>query len=147
MNVNITGSSRPQDVANVTFFANAQINTGATLHFDTQFIAGNNSFRGAFGLAIEGSPATNASTTRRGLDLDDAEIDFSEADPGSIPDHCSVADLNESPILALEVFEHEVIVHTADFGVPTADEVVLDKRDVDVPGRASLIGTSSAKHR
>jgi hypothetical protein len=44
-NVNITGSSRPQDIANVTLFANGEVNTGSTLNWNTQFIAGNNTFR------------------------------------------------------------------------------------------------------
>jgi hypothetical protein len=43
-NVDITGSRRSQDVANVTLFANGEINTGSTLNFTTQFIAGNNLF-------------------------------------------------------------------------------------------------------
>jgi hypothetical protein len=45
-NVNIAGSSRRQDVANITLFANGEVNTGSTLNFTTQFIAGNNSFNG-----------------------------------------------------------------------------------------------------
>ena len=45
-NVNITGSNRRQDAANVTFFANGEVNTGSVLNFNTQFIAGNNTFQG-----------------------------------------------------------------------------------------------------
>jgi hypothetical protein len=50
-NVNITGSNRRQDVANVTLFANGEVNTGSTLNFTTQFIAGNNSFNGVIDAA------------------------------------------------------------------------------------------------
>jgi hypothetical protein len=46
--VNITGSSRPQDKANVTLFANGEVNTGSALNFNTQFIAGNNTFKSVF---------------------------------------------------------------------------------------------------
>jgi hypothetical protein len=45
-NVNITGSGRRQDVANVTLFANGEVNTGSVLNFNTQFVAGNNTFNG-----------------------------------------------------------------------------------------------------
>jgi hypothetical protein len=44
-NVDITGSGRAQDVANVTLFANGEVNTGSTLNFATQFLAGNNTFK------------------------------------------------------------------------------------------------------
>jgi hypothetical protein len=44
-NVDITGSGRRQDVANVTLFANGEVNTGSTLNFATQFLAGNNTFK------------------------------------------------------------------------------------------------------
>jgi hypothetical protein len=47
-NVNITGSNRRQDVANVTLFANGEVNTGSTLNFNTQFLAGNNNFKALF---------------------------------------------------------------------------------------------------
>ena len=47
-NVNITGSDRPQDVANVTLFANGEVNTASTLTFNVQFVAGNNTFKGVF---------------------------------------------------------------------------------------------------
>ena len=50
-NVNITGSSRLQDVGNVTLFANGEVNTGSTLNFNTQFIAGNNRFIGVIDAA------------------------------------------------------------------------------------------------
>jgi hypothetical protein len=50
-NVTITGSHRRQDVANVTLFANGEVNTGSTLNFNTQFIAGNNSFKGVIDAA------------------------------------------------------------------------------------------------
>jgi hypothetical protein len=50
-NVDITGSNRPQDVANVMLFANGEVNTGSTLNFTTQFIAGNNSFKGVIDAA------------------------------------------------------------------------------------------------
>jgi hypothetical protein len=45
-NVNITGSGRRQDVDNLTLFANGEVNTGSTLNFNTQFLAGNNTFKG-----------------------------------------------------------------------------------------------------
>jgi hypothetical protein len=44
-NVSITGSSRSQDAANVLVFANGEVNTGSTLNFATQFLAGNNTFK------------------------------------------------------------------------------------------------------
>jgi hypothetical protein len=44
-NVSITGSNRPQDVDNVTLFANGEVNTGSTLNFDDQLGAGNNTFK------------------------------------------------------------------------------------------------------
>jgi hypothetical protein len=47
-NVNITGSSRKQDVDNVTFFANGEVNTASTLNFNTLFLAGNNTFKAVF---------------------------------------------------------------------------------------------------
>src|SRR5262249_6251492 len=47
-NVNITGSTQPQDVANVTLFANGEVNTGSTLNFNTQFVTGNNTFKAVF---------------------------------------------------------------------------------------------------
>jgi hypothetical protein len=47
-NVAITGSSRHQDVANVTLFANGEVNTASTLNFDTRFLAGNNTFKAVF---------------------------------------------------------------------------------------------------
>jgi uncharacterized protein (TIGR03118 family) len=47
-NVNITGSDQEGDVDNVTLFANGEVNTGSTLNFNTQFLAGNNSFKGVF---------------------------------------------------------------------------------------------------
>jgi hypothetical protein len=47
-NVNIADSGRRQDVANVTLFANGEINTGSTLNFNTQLGAGNNTFRSIF---------------------------------------------------------------------------------------------------
>ncbi|HZY89796.1 MAG TPA: hypothetical protein VFE78_33550 [Gemmataceae bacterium] len=47
-NVNIADSGRRQDVANVTLFANGEINTGSTLNFNTQLGAGNNTFRSVF---------------------------------------------------------------------------------------------------
>jgi hypothetical protein len=46
--VNITGSSRSQDAANVTLFANGEVNTGSTLNWNTNFIAGNNNFKAVF---------------------------------------------------------------------------------------------------
>jgi hypothetical protein len=48
INVNITGSGRAQDVANVTLFANGEVNTGSVLNFNTQFLAGNNTFKSIF---------------------------------------------------------------------------------------------------
>jgi hypothetical protein len=45
-NVNITGSNRSQDVANITLFADGEVNSGSTLNWNTQFFAGNNSFKG-----------------------------------------------------------------------------------------------------
>jgi hypothetical protein len=45
-NVNITGSDRRRDVDNVTLFANGEVNTGSTLNFNVQFLAGNNTFKG-----------------------------------------------------------------------------------------------------
>jgi hypothetical protein len=47
-NVNITGSDRRRDVDNVTLFANGEVNTGSTLNFNVQFLAGNNTFKGVF---------------------------------------------------------------------------------------------------
>jgi hypothetical protein len=47
-NVNITGSNRSQDRSNVTLFANGEVNTGSTLNWNTQFIAGNNTFKAVF---------------------------------------------------------------------------------------------------
>jgi hypothetical protein len=47
-NVNITGSDRHQDVDNVKLFANGEVNTGATLNFNTNLGVGNNSFKGIF---------------------------------------------------------------------------------------------------
>jgi hypothetical protein len=48
MNVHITGSSRHQDVDNVTLFANGEVNTASTLNFNTDLGAGNNSFKAVF---------------------------------------------------------------------------------------------------
>jgi hypothetical protein len=48
MNVNITGSNRRQDADTVTLFANGEVNTGSTLNFNTQFLAGNNTFKAVF---------------------------------------------------------------------------------------------------
>src|SRR5262249_5612974 len=47
-NVNIIDSGRPQDVDNVTLFANGEINTGSTLNFNTQLGAGKSSFKANF---------------------------------------------------------------------------------------------------
>jgi hypothetical protein len=47
-NVSITGSQGPSDSANVTLFANGEVNTASTLNFDTRFISGNNSFKAVF---------------------------------------------------------------------------------------------------
>jgi hypothetical protein len=47
-NVNITGSDRSADVDNVTLLATGEVNTGSTLNFNTQFLAGNNSFKALF---------------------------------------------------------------------------------------------------
>jgi hypothetical protein len=44
-NVNITGSDRPGSAANVTLFANGEVNTGSTFNWNTQFITGNNTFK------------------------------------------------------------------------------------------------------
>ena len=71
------------------------------------------------------------------LDFDDSEIDSSKADRGSIPDDSFLPDLNESSVLAIEVFEYEAIVLEADFGVPATDELIVQKRDVDL-ARAPL---------
>jgi hypothetical protein len=43
-NVNITSSGRRQDVANVLLFANGEVNTGSVLNWNTQLLAGNNTF-------------------------------------------------------------------------------------------------------
>ena len=48
MSVNITGSDRRRDTANVKLFANGEVNTGSTLNFGTKFLAGNNSFNAVF---------------------------------------------------------------------------------------------------
>jgi hypothetical protein len=48
MNVNITGSNRPQDSANVTLNATGEVNTASTLNFSTRFQAGNNNFNAIF---------------------------------------------------------------------------------------------------
>jgi hypothetical protein len=47
-NVNITGSSRSKDSANVSLFANGEVNTGSTLNWNTQFLAGNNNYNATF---------------------------------------------------------------------------------------------------
>jgi hypothetical protein len=48
MNVTINGSSRHQDVDNVTLLMNGVVNTGSTLNFNTNLGGGNNSFMGLF---------------------------------------------------------------------------------------------------
>jgi hypothetical protein len=48
MNVNITGSSRGKDAANITLNAIGEVNTESTLNFNVQFVAGNNTFKGLF---------------------------------------------------------------------------------------------------
>jgi hypothetical protein len=50
-NVSITGSNRRQDAASVTLFANGEVNTASTLNFATQFLAGNNNFKGVIDAA------------------------------------------------------------------------------------------------
>jgi hypothetical protein len=50
-NVNITGSNRASDVDNVTLFANGEVNTGSTLNFNVQFLAGNDTFKGTIDAA------------------------------------------------------------------------------------------------
>jgi hypothetical protein len=47
-NVNITGSGRSQDSADVTLNAIGEVNTASTLNFNTRFLAGNNAFNGVF---------------------------------------------------------------------------------------------------
>jgi hypothetical protein len=51
MDVNIAGSSRKQDVDNVTLLASGVVNTGSTLDVNTNLGAGNNSFRGVIDAA------------------------------------------------------------------------------------------------
>jgi hypothetical protein len=48
MNVNITGGGRSRDADNVTLMATGEVNTASTLNFNTQFLAGNNTFNGVF---------------------------------------------------------------------------------------------------
>ena len=85
-------------------------------------------------------------TMLQGLDLDNSEIDFSEAERGPIPDHGFLADLNESPVFAFEVLEHEMIVRKPDLGVTATDELIVQKRYVDGARRAILVGSAAAEH-
>jgi hypothetical protein len=48
MNVTINDSARPQDVDHVTLLMNGVVNTGSTLHFNTNLGGGNNSFNARF---------------------------------------------------------------------------------------------------
>jgi hypothetical protein len=47
-NLNITGSSRSQDVDRVTLSATGEVNTASTLNFNVQFLRGNDSFQALF---------------------------------------------------------------------------------------------------
>jgi hypothetical protein len=47
-NVTITGSSRAQDVDNVTLLATGEANQGSTLNFNVDFVKGNDAFHGIF---------------------------------------------------------------------------------------------------